>query len=135
MDESLKALVWQRAGNSCEYCRMPSRLHPLPFQIDHVIAQKHHGPTAASNLALSCFWCNSYKGPNIAGIDPETAEIVPLFNPRNNRWEGHFRWDGPILNGLTASGRATIEVLGINHPVRVALRESLMAEGVFPPHR
>jgi hypothetical protein len=105
---------------------------PLRFQIDHVIAQKHRGPTVESNLALSCFWCNAYKGPNIAGIDPKTRQIVPLFNPRTDRWTVHFRWDGPLLVGISAAARATIEVLEINHPVRVALRESLIAEGVFP---
>lgn len=26
----------------------------LPFQVDHIIAEKHHGPTAEGNLALSC---------------------------------------------------------------------------------
>jgi hypothetical protein len=130
MDEPLRSLVWDRANHACEYCRLPHRLHPLPFQIDHVIAEKHHGPTVASNLALSCFWCNVHKGPNIAGIDPETRQIVPLFHPRNDRWNEHFRWDGPLLVGLTPSGRATIDVLDMNHPVRVALRESLIAEGV-----
>jgi hypothetical protein len=29
-------------------------LDVLPFQIDHIIAEKHHGPTVAENLALSC---------------------------------------------------------------------------------
>jgi hypothetical protein len=134
MDESLRSLVWERAGGTCEYCRLPSHLHPLPFQIDHIIAEKHHGPTEASNLALSCYWCNVYKGPNIAGIDPETRQIVPLFNPRTDNWEEHFRWDGPLLLGLTPSGRATVDVLDLNHPVRVALREMLIAESVFPPH-
>jgi len=26
--------LWQRAGDHCEYCHLPSDLHPLPFQID-----------------------------------------------------------------------------------------------------
>ena len=133
MDESLQSLVWERARRTCEYCQLPSGCHTLPFQIDHVIAEKHHGPTVASNLALSCFRCNVHKGPNIAGIDPETQQIVPLFHPRNDLWSEHFCWDGPVLAGLTPSGRATIDVLDINHPIRVALRESLIAEGVFPP--
>lgn len=84
-------------------------------------------------MCYVCTFCNAYKGPNIAGIDPETRQIVPLFNPRTDRWADHFRWDGPLLTGLTPSARATIEVLEINHPVRAALRESLMAEGGFPP--
>ncbi len=131
MDQSLRDLVWQRAEGVCEYCRMPSSCHPLPFEIDHIIAQKHRGRTTTNNLALSCYRCNVYKGPNIAGIDPDTQEIVRLFHPRNDRWEDHFRWDGPILVGRTPAGRATIDVLEINDPIRVALRESLISEGEF----
>jgi hypothetical protein len=70
-------------------------------------------------------WCNSVTWA-------KTRQIVPLFNPRTDRWADHFRWDGPLLAGISAAARATIEVLEINHPVRVALRESLIAEGVFP---
>jgi len=54
MDDALRQLVWKRAGDTCEYCRLPQRLDILPFQLDHVIAAKHHGPTSAANLALSC---------------------------------------------------------------------------------
>jgi hypothetical protein len=132
MDESLRGQVWERANGICEYCRLPSDYHPVPFQIDHIIAEKDHGLTEVSNLALSCFWCNVHKGPNIAGIDAESRQIVPLFHPRRDRWNKHFRWDGPLLLGSTPSGRATIDVLDMNHSVRVALRESLIAEGVFP---
>jgi hypothetical protein len=35
-----------RAGNRCEYCRLPASLEWLHFQIDHIIAQKHLGATA-----------------------------------------------------------------------------------------
>jgi hypothetical protein len=45
----------------------------------------------------------------------------------------HFRWDGSILVGRTAAGRATIAVLGINLAHRVRHRAQLIAEGVFPP--
>jgi transposase len=54
MNEALKRLVWERAADTCEYCRLPQWLDLLPFQIDHVIAEKHHGATAPENLALSC---------------------------------------------------------------------------------
>jgi hypothetical protein len=80
----LSALVRRRAGDACEYCQLPASLSALPFEIDHVIAQKHGGPTIESNLALSFFYCNSYKGPNIAGIDPRSGRLVRLFNPRRD---------------------------------------------------
>jgi hypothetical protein len=105
----------------------------VPFEIDHVIAVSHAGPTSAENLALACFLDNSYKGTNLAGIDPLTKRIIPLFNPRRQQWVRHFRWNGPILVGRTAAGRATIAVLRINLPHRIAQRAALIEEGVFPP--
>lgn len=129
MDSELEQLVWQRADRRCEYCRLPSTLEWLHFQIDHIIALKHLGRTLAENLALSCFHCNSYKGPNIAGIDPVSGRLVRLFSPRRDKWRRHFAWDGPVLTACTPCGRATIQVLWINHPRMVRLRAALIAEG------
>jgi hypothetical protein len=112
---------------------MPQEHDAIPFEIDHVIAVSHEGPTRADNLALACFLDNSYKGTNLAGVDPETQRITPLFNPRQQQWRRHFRWNGPILVGRTAAGRATIAVLRINLPHRIAQRAALIEEGVFPP--
>src|SRR5262249_47048518 len=97
------------------------------------ISRKHLGPTTARNLALSCFWCNSFKGSDIAGLDPHTGKLTPLFHHRRHKWERHFRWDGPILRGRTPVGRVTAAVLNINDAFRVELRESLIEEGLFPP--
>ena len=133
MNIALVELVWQRAHRCCEYCRMPQVYDELPFEIDHVVAEQHAGKTAASNLALACFADNHRKGPNLAGIDPKTRKRTWLFNPRRHKWDRHFRWEGPILVGLTAVGRATIAVLGINLAHRVRHRCKLIAEGVFPP--
>jgi 5-methylcytosine-specific restriction endonuclease McrA len=94
---------------------LPAGLAETPFQIDHIIPRKHGGRTTADNLALSCFYCNSYKGPNLSGIDPMAEQIVTLFHPKRDRWEDHFQWLGPLLRGLTPVGRATITVLNINH--------------------
>jgi hypothetical protein len=133
MERSLQDLVRRRAGGLCEYCRVPESLDPLPFEIDHIIAEAHEGKTKASNLCLCCFACNRHKGPNIAGINPKTRKIVPLFDPRRQKWSRHFRWDGPILIGLTPTGRATVRVLRINLDHRVGFRQELIEEGVFPP--
>jgi hypothetical protein len=133
MDESLSRQIRRRAGDACEYCRMPRALHPMPFEIDHVIAKKHHGATVPSNLALSCLHCNGHKGSNIAGIDPVTKTLTRLFHPRRHKWSRHFRWDGPCLVGRTAIGRVTVDVLVMNDPVYVAVRLSLIEEGLFPP--
>jgi hypothetical protein len=66
------------------------------------------------NLAWSCFDCNVYKGPNLAGVDPISGQIVRLFHPRQDTWEEHFRWRAHELVGKTPEGRATIDVLRIN---------------------
>ncbi|MDI1314965.1 HNH endonuclease signature motif containing protein [Prosthecobacter sp.] len=102
----------------------------MPFQLDHIIAQKHLGPTQESNLAFSCYPCNSAKGPNIAGIDPVSGGITPLFHPREDEWPSQFEWRGAWLFGKTPKARATIQVLGINDAEAVALRESLLEEEV-----
>jgi hypothetical protein len=131
MDAALERLVRQRAGGRCEYCHLPQVSSRVPFEIDHIIARKHRGRTVASNLAVSCIYCNSYKGPNISGLDPANGELTPLFHPRRHKWSHHFRYEGGTLNGRTAVGRTTIEVLRINLPNLVALREVLMAGGIF----
>ncbi|MGA2751482.1 MAG: HNH endonuclease signature motif containing protein [Verrucomicrobiota bacterium] len=128
MDARLQAQVWRRAQSRCEYCGFPARLTRVPFQIDHVIAEKHGGRTTLENLALSCFFCNTFKGPNLAGLDPKTQQVTRLFHPRRDRWHEHFRWNQAILEGLTAVGRATIEVLRINRDDAVAVRRSVMQE-------
>ncbi len=112
---------------------MPQEYDGFTHEIDHVIAQKHGGPTVAGNLVLACFPCNNHKGPNIAGLDPVTRKLTRLFNPRRHKWRRHFRWAGPYLEGKTAIGRVTISVLEINFSERVLLRQSLIEEGVFPP--
>jgi len=132
-EAALTELVWTRAKRRCEYCQMPQAFDPLPFEIDHIISVQHGGLTTAGNLALSCFACNRRKGPNLAGFDRILQTTVPLFHPRNDDWCRHFRWFGATLEGETVVGRVTIHVLGINQDYRVALRNALFLEGVFPP--
>jgi hypothetical protein len=115
-----------------EYCRMPQAFDPTPFEIDHIISEKHKGLTVAGNLCLSCFYRNSFKGSDISGLDAITGKLTPLFNPRRQQWSRHFRWEGATLAGRTASGRVTIELLKINDAFRIEFRENLMAEGLFP---
>jgi hypothetical protein len=133
MNEALERQVRERAGNVCDYCRLPLRYADLSFEIDHIIARKHGGRTDLRNLALSCVYCNSFKGSNIAGRDSKTKKLTPLFHPRRHKWARHFRWEGALLVGRTPIGRVTIAVLAMNLPEMVALRETLIAEGVFPP--
>lgn len=131
MNRDLVRLVWQRAGDRCEYCLIPQYALPLPFQIDHIVAEKHGGQTVESNLALACPHCNRFKGPNIAGIDPHSVQVIRLFHPRTDIWSEHFEWEGSRIAGRTSIGRATVEVLSMNADDLLLVRVELRKEGTF----
>lgn len=131
MSRKLAEFVAKRAGYRCEYCHLPKSATVLLFEVDHIVAEQHGGPSILDNLAYACFACNHHKGPNLAGIDPLTKKRTWLFHPREQRWISHFRWQGPLLIGKTAIGRTTIEVLAINVPIRGELRRELMELGIF----
>ena len=38
---------------------------------------------------------------NLTGVDPETDQIVPLFNPRHDAHSEQFAVRGPLFVGLT----------------------------------
>jgi HNH endonuclease len=112
---------------------MPQEYDEVTFEIDHIIAASHGGLLNGMNLCLACFSCNSFKGTNLSGRDTKTRKTVALFNPRRHSWPHHFRWSGSLLVGRTPAGRATIATLRINLAHRVAHRQELIDEGVFPP--
>src|SRR4051794_18592391 len=100
MDESLRRLVRSRAGDRCEYCRLPQELAPFArFQIEHVRAKQHGGSDHPDNLALACPRCNAYKGPNLSAVDPDSDAVVSLFNPRTQNWDDHFALVGIEIVG------------------------------------
>jgi hypothetical protein len=103
----------------------------MPFQVDHIIAEKHGGETVVSNLALACPHCNLYKGPNIAGLDPASGQVVRLFHPRTDLWSEHFAWEGAYLAGRSPIGRVTVQVLAINAEDFRQFRVGLWKEGHF----
>ena len=62
---ALRELVRHRAGDPCEYCRLPQSAEPLvPFYVEHVTARQHGGATALPTLAWACQHCNPSMGPN-----------------------------------------------------------------------
>lgn len=56
---------------------------------------------------------------------------MPLFHPRRDRWTERFAWRGPRIEGLTAIGRVTVVVPGMNDARRLDLRAALLARGKF----
>jgi 5-methylcytosine-specific restriction endonuclease McrA len=63
----LRALVISRARESCEYCLVHTDYAVLVHEIDHVIAEKHGGPTETDNLAYACAQCRRQKWVKIVG--------------------------------------------------------------------
>jgi hypothetical protein len=122
--------IWSRAQNRCEYCPIPHPHYRLPFQIDHIISRQHGGKTIVENLALACLHCNRHKGPNIAGWDSDSHQLVRLFHPRTDLWVKHFRFDSAYLLGKTPIGRATVQVLAMNAEDLLLLRVELLKEGI-----
>ena len=130
MRPALRQQVRQRAGNRCEYCRLRQEHDDShPFHVEHINPRKHGGVDALENLALACHQCNLHKGANLTGRDPDTNEIIRLFNPRLDRWGDHFKSDGSRITGLTDVGRTTAWVLQMNADDRVELRAILIELG------
>lgn len=78
------------------------------------------------NLAWACFQCNIAKGTDIAAIDGVTGELTLLFNPRKDGWDDHFQLDGAYIVGTTPVGRVTVNLLQMNHPQQLEVRERLL---------
>jgi hypothetical protein len=130
---SLRRLVTERAEGLCEYCLIHESDTFFGCQIEHIIAEKHGGPTEAANLALACIFCNRFKGTDIATLAPATRQLCRLFHPRTDRWVDHFRLDDDArIVGLTDIGQATALLLGFNHPDRILERETLIAAARYP---
>jgi len=129
---TLRRQVIARAGNCCEYCLLNADDAWFPHEPDHIMSEKHGGPTTSENLALSCFDCNRYKGSDIASRDPETNELVPLFDPRRDQWADHFVIEGGTILALTPIARATARLLRLNLPERTEVRETLRRSGRYP---
>ena len=128
---ALVSEVRRRAEGRCEYCRSPEAHAVIGFEVEHIIPMKHGGATTAANLALACFYCNRYKGPNVAGIAAPGGVVTRLFHPRLDVWDEHFFWEGPVLSPRSDIGAVTIAVLRINLPNAAVVRETLMREGLW----
>ncbi|MBI1880064.1 MAG: HNH endonuclease [Chloroflexi bacterium] len=129
---SLRQLVAERANYRCEYCLVHTDDVLLSHQADHIIAEQHGGATSAENLAFACVHCNRQKGPNIASIDPISSGLTPLFNPRTQIWDEHFSLEQASIQPITSVGRVTVQILKLNHPDRIRVRQVLIEAGTYP---
>ncbi len=130
MEEAVRQYVQQRAGNCCEYCRLPQETGALfRFHVEHIRPRQHGGSDDPENLALACPNCNWTKGPNLSAVDPVDKTVVALFNPRTDAWSDHFELSALQIVGLTPIGRATVRLLRFNSPDRLEVREHLAQRG------
>ena len=103
----------------------------VKFQMEHIIALKHHGLTVSENLAYACPICNANKGTDIGTVLEGSDALVPLFNPRKHRWPDHFELVGAEILPKTAVGAATVKILEFNTIERILERMELMKAGVY----
>jgi len=129
---ALRSLVIERANNCCEYCQLSQIGQEATFHIDHVKPRASGGLTVLENLALACVSCSLRKGAREMVLDPETSLELPLFNPREQIWSDHFRWENETTVPLSSIGRATIAVLALNRPIILAIRAEESLHGRHP---
>lgn len=133
VSEQLRVAVSARAWGRCEYCLFPQEWNLGVFEVDHVTPRSQGGLTVLENLALACPLCNGHKWAHHQATDVATGVTVALFNPRTQVWSEHFRWSATIpyqIEGLTPSGRATVDRLHMNDPRVVALRRAFAEMGI-----
>ena len=133
--KELRERVSVQARRRCGYCLTAETIVGTPMEIDHLIPESLGGITEESNLWLACSLCNDCKSNRIGARDPESEEIVRLFDPRRQLWTDHFRWsdDGDMIIGLTPAGRATVDALRPNRASLVKARQLWVVAGWHPP--
>jgi hypothetical protein len=131
----LRRLVAGRAGHVCEYCLVHEADMFFGCEVDHIVSQKHGGPTREDNLAYSCLSCNRNKGSDIASVHSETGMIARFFNPRVDCWADHFRLDdqdGVTILPLTSTGEVTARIFRFNDDQRLVERRELQLVDRYP---
>ena len=135
ISDSLRLKVRRQANDQCGYCRSLQKYILGILEIDHIVPKAAGGSDDEENLWLACRSCNAYKGVRVKGKDPATNRSVRLFNPRQQKWATHFAWvgAGDRIEGLTATGRATVLALQMNNPYAVTVRQAWISAGWHPP--
>lgn len=128
----LRRLVVARAEGLCEYCPIAEEDTFYGCEVDHIISEKHGGPTQGDNLGYACVFCNRAKGSDVGSIHWESGQFVRFFNLRTDRWVDHFVLTGSRIEGVTAIGAVTARILGFNSGERILERLTLQGIGRYP---
>jgi hypothetical protein len=84
---------------------------------------------------LVLFLVQQFQTRCTQAIDPRTGDLAPLFDPRTEQWNAHFRWngDGSKIVPRSPTGRATVHALRLNRPTLVRARRVWGRHGLHPP--
>lgn len=119
----------------CGYCLTPELYTGQQLVPDHLRPESLGGETVLDNLWLACRQCNERKNQRTHAVDPLSNAEASIFNPRTQIWSLHFVWsdDGTQIQGLTATGRATVAALNMNSESIIVARSFWVQAGWHPP--
>ncbi len=122
-----RALSPRTGAQLLEYCLTCRDTIGQTMHVEHI---DPNGDDDPENLCLACPTCNLSKSRATSALDPLTGMTVPLFHPRRQQWQEHFRWveNARRVQGLTPTGRATVERLRMNQE-RLVVARALWDEG------
>lgn len=126
----LRRQVVARADHLCEYCLIHVDDTFFGCEVDHIISEKHGGPTELGNLSYACLFCNRNKGSDVGSIVPplESGVFSRFFNPRLDLWAEHFVLDpsdSVTIRSLTPIGEVTARIFAFNSEERLMERRAL----------
>lgn len=133
--KKLAGKIRRAAKNRCGYCFGEQQYVFAWLEIEHLLPRSKGGKTVEENLWLACTYCNTFKGSQTHGTDPETNKKSLLFNPRSQNWTKHFTLDSDLTTilGKTACGRATVNALNLNYELAIDTRKRWVKVGWYPP--
>ena len=123
-----------RAGDRCEYCRAPEQVFNFSFDVEHIVPRSAGGSSDSQNIALACESCNLHKSITMEGWDECEGRSSPLFHPRHDVWQEHFRYesDSGTIVGRTAVGRVTVASLKMNSDFQIRARRHWVRLNLYP---
>lgn len=133
--QQTRLFVTERARGCCEYCMSQEKYASHVFSIEHIYPEALGGSHNLDNLALACQGCNNFKYTKTTALDPDTDQFVDLFNPRQDMWVEHFRWNEnfTVILGITPTGRATVSALRMNRDFLINQRILFRQYNIHPP--
>lgn len=121
-------------GECCAYCQTAEFLTATTFEFEHIQPIVAGGQTTFDNLCFACPSCNRYKGTRQI-VTTDKGENISLFHPHQQKWSEHFIWsdDGTGIKSLSLVGKVTIDVLRMNRPALVRVRQMWVKLNEHPP--